>query len=281
MWVDIAPGLEPFTGPLERFRPDLQVPGDSVPESEKISLSLEVLPPEQDPFPIAPGEILPMEIKRRGQFLLFHIPGCRAEYDFVVRKGTVRVMPERLMVALDNLFRTLYSYFLADRGGFLLHSFGFVWDQSTYLLFGPSGSGKSTAADLFSGLPPQPGKGDVLSDDLVQVFPDPGGGYHASQTPLEERYPSLAGSWAVREVLSLHQDRYNDRIPVSPSIAMSRLFASVPFVSSDPEAAFQLLEHLDRFLQTCLASELHFRPEPEMYRCLLENQVPPGPVFHP
>jgi len=263
--IRVTPANDRLAGELARFSLGHRTshPGG---DREVAELSVGPLPPEENPFPQIPGQPLPVETRREQQALYFASIGCRAEYNLETGRGALRALPDWLIGGLDNFIRLIYSYFLAARGGFILHSFGFVWNNSACLLFGTSGSGKSTSAGLYQSLPPGPGKGPILGDDIIQIMPDPEGGYRASQTPLEQRFPPVEGSWPIAGAHRLVKD---DRVyarPVAPAEAVSYLLQSVLFISEDGEKVPDLLGVLEKFAQTCPVGDLHFRPDREFFK---------------
>lgn len=263
--------IAPDRGAWKEGWPDLP-PGRDSSDPRRIQgeahLRLSTLAPAGDPFPLLPGQDLPIEVRRGGDRLEFRSAGCRAEYHLKSRAGEIRVFPDRLSGSLENFLRVIYSYFLLERGGFLLHAFGFVRENSVCLLFGPSGSGKSTAAGLLPGLPPEPQPGIVLSDDTVQVSSDPRDGFLASRPPLETRFSPLPGRWPVRSAFRLIKNRRNFINPFEPATSVSHLLANVLYVSEDPETAPELLGILEKFARSCPVGELHFRPDPEFYKLI-------------
>lgn len=233
------------------------------------TLHLFRLTSRQDPLPLIPGQDLPIQVQRKGKRLRFTSSGCRAEYDLKTRSGEIRVLPDRLSGSLENFLRVIYSYFLLERGGVLLHAFGFARKGSAHIFFGPSGAGKSTAAGLASGVSAG-GRGTILSDDVIQLSADGrGGGFLASRPPVETRFSPCARLWPVKSVFLLVQDRRHFIVPSEPAVSLSRLLANVLYVSEDPETIPELLGLLEKFTRACPVGELHFRPDPEFYKLII------------
>jgi len=236
----------------------------------KAVLHLSRLAPDQDPFPLTPGQDLPIKVEREGNRLSFRSSGSRAEYDLQTRQGEIRAIPDRLSGSIENFLRVIYSYFLLERGGVLLHAFGFAWKGSAHILFGPSGSGKSTAAGYFPGISAGGDQGMILSDDVVQVIAGGrNGDFLASRPPLETRLPPSAQRWPAKSAFLLVKDRRHFIVPSGPAVSLSRLLANVLYVSEDPETIPELLGLLGRFARACPVGELHFRPDPELYKLII------------
>lgn len=268
--IRVTPATGQLAGELARFSLGHRT-SHSGGDREVVELSVRPLPPEGNPFPQIPGQPLPVEARREYESLHFASIGCRAEYNLETRRGAVQALPEWLVGGLENFIRLIYSYFLAARGGFILHSFGFAWNDSAYLFFGTSGSGKSTSASFYDGLPPGPEKGPILSDDIIQVIPDPHGGYRASQTPLEQRFPPVEGSWRIAGAYRLVKDKRVYIRPAAPAEAVSYLLQSVLFISEDREKVPDLLGVLEKFGQSCPVGDLHFRPDPEFLKVVCKK----------
>lgn len=234
------------------------------------ALHLSALASGQDPFPLAPGQDLPIQVRRKGNRLRFLSSGCRAEYNLKTRAGEIQAAPDRLSGSLENFLRVIYSYFLLERGGVLLHAFGFAWDDSAHILFGPSGAGKSTAAGLFPEARNGAARGRlVLSDDVVQVVRGRGNGFLASRPSLEPRLAPCRRLWPVKNAFLLIKSRRHFVRPSEPSVSISRLLANVLYVSEDPETIPELLVLLEKFVRACPVGELHFRPDPEFYKLII------------
>ena len=138
--------ITPDRGAGKEGWPDLP-PGRDISDPRRIQgeaqLRLSTLAPAGDPFPLLPGQDLPLEVRRGGDRLEFRSAGCRADYHLKSRVGEIWVFQDRLSGSLENFLRVIYSYFLLERGGFLLHAFGFARENSVCLLFGPSEAEKA------------------------------------------------------------------------------------------------------------------------------------------
>ena len=233
-------------------------------------LHLSRLASDQDPFPLIPGQELPIQVEREGNRLSFRSSGSRAEYDLKTRQGEIQAIPDRLSGSLENFLRVIYSYFLLESGGVLLHAFGFAWKGSAHLLFGPSGSGKSTAADLFTGILAGGDQGMILSDDVIQVVASEREGvFLASRPQLEARLAPCDQRWPVQDAFLLVKNHRDFIIPSEPAVSISRLLASVLYVSEDPETIPGLLGLLEKFVRACPVGELHFQPDPDFFKLII------------
>ncbi|WP_043711291.1 hypothetical protein [Corallococcus macrosporus] len=79
---------------------------------------------------------------------------------------------------VETVLKVMLARALARRGGLLVHGVAVAHQGRAALFTGPSGAGKSTLGALWA----QAG-GEVLSDELVAVWPAPGGGWRAAGTP--------------------------------------------------------------------------------------------------
>ncbi|MDD5224055.1 MAG: hypothetical protein PHE84_08690 [bacterium] len=245
-------------------------PATSRKAREKAVLRFSRLSPDQDPFPLIPGQDLPIKVEREGNRLIFRSSGSRAEYDLKTRQGEIRAVPDRLSGSLENFLRVIYSYFLLERGGVLLHAFGFAWKGSAHILFGPSGSGKSTAAGLSSGISAGGNQVTILSDDVLQVIAGGrNGDFLVSRPPLETRLPSCDQRWPAKSAFLLVKNHRHLIVPSEPAVSLSRLLANVLYVSEDPETIPELLGLLEKFARACPVGELHFRPDPGFFKLII------------
>ncbi|QDE90606.1 hypothetical protein BHS06_17465 [Myxococcus xanthus] len=79
---------------------------------------------------------------------------------------------------VETVLKVMLARALARRGGLLVHGVAVAHQGKAALFTGHSGAGKSTLGALWA----QAG-GQVLSDELVAVWPEPGQGWRAAGTP--------------------------------------------------------------------------------------------------
>ncbi|QDE83495.1 hypothetical protein [Myxococcus xanthus] len=79
---------------------------------------------------------------------------------------------------VETVLKVMLARALARRGGLLVHGVAVAHQGRAALFTGHSGAGKSTLGGLWA----QAG-GQVLSDELVAVWPEPGRGWRAAGTP--------------------------------------------------------------------------------------------------
>jgi hypothetical protein len=128
-----------------------------------------------------------------------------AELDPLAGRGTFcRTLSSR--AALEVALKVALCSTLPLAGGVPLHAAAVVLGPSAAIFFGPSGAGKSTIAALAGGA--------VLSDELLAVFGDAGGGVRATgfwgtlnreEAPLQ-RFP-IGGLFELKQEPELRLER--------------------------------------------------------------------------
>lgn len=92
---------------------------------------------------------------------------------------------------VETVLKVLLAGELARRGGLLVHGVGVEYQGRAALWVGHSGAGKSTLGALWARA-----GGTLLADELVAVWPEPGG-YRAAGTPWNTGTPREATLCAV------------------------------------------------------------------------------------
>lgn len=93
---------------------------------------------------------------------------------------------------VEMVLKVLLAAELARRGGLLVHGVALAHEGRAALFTGHSGAGKSTLGALWTAA-----GGDLLSDELVAVWPEPGVGWRAAGTPWNVGLPREAALAAV------------------------------------------------------------------------------------
>lgn len=91
---------------------------------------------------------------------------------------------------VETVLKVMLAGALARRGGLLVHGVAVAHQERAALFVGHSGAGKSTLGALWAGA-----GGEVLSDELVAVWPEPGGArpvWRAAGTPWNVGLPGEA-----------------------------------------------------------------------------------------
>jgi hypothetical protein len=71
--------------------------------------------------------------------------------------------------AAESVFRIAWHTLSIEQGGVLMHGCGFAWNGRGVAAIGESTAGKSTLAGLCCN---HPGHATLLTDEMVQLFPD-------------------------------------------------------------------------------------------------------------
>lgn len=93
---------------------------------------------------------------------------------------------------VETVLKVMLAAELARRGGLLVHGVALAHQGRAALFTGHSGAGKSTLGALWT-----EAGGTRLSDELVAVWPAPGGGWRAAGTPWNVGLPQEAALAAV------------------------------------------------------------------------------------
>ena len=93
---------------------------------------------------------------------------------------------------VETVLKVMLAAELARRGGLLVHGVALAHEGRAALFTGHSGAGKSTLGALWT-----EAGGTLLSDELVAVWPGPGGGWRAAGTPWNVGLPREAALAAV------------------------------------------------------------------------------------
>ena len=163
-----------------------------------------------------------------------------------------------------QLFAGLAALILHRHGGAILHAASVELDAGVIAFVGPSGAGKSTACRHVDGAP-------AFSIDRLAVMPGeaPGGDFGAPRTmwfahpltggtPLPDMPAAPPRTLPLRGVFRIHQSRAGTRIePASRVTAVAALRQSSFQVGDGAEAELQLLERLERLVNSVPVAQLH------------------------
>lgn len=167
-------------------------------------------------------------------------------------RAELRAHPQATPADAGYFLRVTLALQAFAYGGLLFHAAGVVHRERGYALFGRSGSGKTTAAKLSAPAP-------VLNDDLVLLWPEPGG-WQMYATPFGRgRGDRLVAP--LRGLLHLVKAPDIALKPLRPSLALSELAANTPVLSGDPVWLHDALARWDGLLNRVPVWALHFRRE--------------------
>jgi hypothetical protein len=246
----------PFAGPVGGSAPDLRVDVRDAGREDYI-------PPV--PEPTGRRYRLETVLEPAGLRLVAH--GFAGWFDVAAGTGLLSLCggtfdpPER---ALENYVRVCVAWVALERGGFLIHSASIVRNGRAFLFFGASGAGKSTLSSLND-------EGQVVSDDLTLVLPDPEGNLRVHGSPFRGTYTGgepVSGRFPIHSAYRLRQDDRTFVATMAPAAAMAALTANLTFVVDLIGKAPAVAEAVTSRLRRIPTYELHFRKEPGFWGAL-------------
>ena len=178
--------------------------------------------------------------------------------------------------ALDSLLRVMWSIFLPQVGGALLHSCGLRHHDLAVVCPAVSETGKTTLARKMED------PDDVLSDELVAVYPDATGAWRAAGTPFWgdfQRGGISIRSWPLRCLAFLKQAEPAAVSPLTSSEATQRLLECFLCFQTDDETVRRNLAIAVRLCDEMRAVEaqtMRGTPMPEILRKLGPHLGPPS-----
>lgn len=177
---------------------------------------------------------------------------CSADYSW--QKSGVIEMSFAGGYPVDQV---VMMYYLASRGGVLVHAAAMVAEEQALLFPGVSGAGKSTLTRSLS----KDGWAELLSDDRVLVR-EARGGYLAYGTP----WPGEAGVARnrvapVRAILFPARASETRFTALEPRQALERLLPVTSLLWHEPELQQLQFQLLERLLKTVPAFELGWSPQ--------------------
>ena len=162
--------------------------------------------------------------------------------------------------------QVLMMYYLASRGGVLVHAAAMVAEEQALLFPGVSGAGKSTMTRSLT----KDGWAALLSDDRV-LLREASGGYLAYGTP----WPGEAGVARnlvapLRVILFPARAATTRFTALEPRQALERLLPATSLLWHEPELLQLQLQLLERLLRSVPAFELAWSPERGVLTDVLE-----------
>lgn len=169
--------------------------------------------------------------------------------------GTNYWMDNELIRGASNLFRSIYSIWVVNNGGLVLHAGGILRYGKAYVFFGPSNSGKSTITQLSK-------DASILDDESIFIHRF-NGGYLASGRRLRRSFP-------IHGLYKLTKDKqvYLRKLP--KSWALGELF-TVPAWLGGLAGQQRLLVNFSNLVKKIPCFELHFRRDDSFWRCIDAN----------
>lgn len=176
---------------------------------------------------------------------------CSADYSWQGNEAT-----EMSYAAGYPVDQVLMMYYLALRGGVLVHAAAMVAEEQALLFPGVSGAGKSTLTRSLS----QDGCAELLSDDRVLVR-EASDGYLAYGTP----WPGEAGVARnrlapLRAILFPARAEETRITALAPRAALERMLPGTSLLWHEPELLALQLALCERLFRTVPAFELAWSP---------------------
>ncbi len=174
--------------------------------------------------------------------------------DYVRARGTTLEMCNTAGYPVDQV---LLMYYLASRGGLLVHGAGAVADGRALIFPGVSGAGKTTLTrQLLAN-----GWAQVLSDDRV-IVRSVDGHQLAYGTPWPgDARVALNASAPLAAILFLARGTETHITPLSPQQALHRLLPATSILWHEPQLLLDQLAVCERLLGDIPAYELSWLPD--------------------
>lgn len=198
---------------------------------------------DRGPAPRAVTTPAAAEVSWTGDLCLLDHAAFRAEIDPERREARI-FRGDRSALGLVITLRMALACRLPFEGGVVLHAAGLEHEGKGVAFFGPSGAGKSTLARCS----PWP----ILSDELVALVPDGGGGLGLCGTPFRRApagaTPSFHRAPGLRALVELDKGPSLTLSRIGPAEALRRLLASAAVPAAPPvwSAALGVLGRLAR-----------------------------------
>ncbi len=149
------------------------------------------------------------------------------------------------MWAAESILRLAWQIVTMRAGGVLMHGCAVAWSGRGVAAIGVSGAGKSTLASLCSG---HPGHALLLTDEIVQLFPDG----MVWGTPFRSNVENVGapGPAKLETLLLLEKGDHEALTPVPAAEALPQLipqlFAPMAGITSRGEAVRRVMEIADK-----------------------------------
>ncbi len=171
--------------------------------------------------------------------------------------------------AAEAVLRIAWQVSTFRQGGVLMHGCGFAWGARGFAAIGHSTAGKSTLARLSCA---PPGDATLLTDEIVQLFPD--GRLFGTPFRSDTEQPGAPGGVQLQTLLLLEKGPEERLASVRPADAMpellGQLYRGASEEVSQPECVRRVMQLADRVG----VQRLTFRKDPAVGP-FLRSQLPP------
>ncbi len=187
-----------------------------------------------------------------------NLDGSRTPWGSVALEGNrlFAHIPDDVWAA-ESVLRIAWQVATLRQGGFLMHGCGFAWGPRALAAIGKSTAGKSTLAALSCG---HPGHASLLSDEIVQLFPDG----RCWGTPFRSNTDKSAipGPGLLKSLLLLEKGDHEALAPVSPPEALASLLGQLFGSVLDIVPRGEVVQRVMGLVDTVGVHRLTFRKDP-------------------
>ncbi len=201
------------------------------------------------------------------------LEGSPAPWGFYRVRGDVLEahIPEDKWAA-ESVLRIAWQISTFRQGGVLMHGSGFAWGDRGFAAIGQSTAGKSTLARLSCG---QPGGATLLTDEIVQLFPD--GRLFGTPFRSDTEAPGAPGDVMLQTVLLLDKGQEERLTPQTPAHAMPELLAQLYRGTSEEMSQAEAVRRVLALVDRVGVQRLTFRKDPAV-GIFLKGRVSRRPV---
>jgi hypothetical protein len=158
--------------------------------------------------------------------------------------------------AAESMFRIAWHLLTGEQGGVLMHGCAFSWGGRGVAAIGQSTAGKSTLAALSVG---HPGHATLLTDEIVQLFPD--GTCWGTPFRSEAQHRGSPGPAKLKSLLILQKGDHEALTQVEPAQALPLLLGQVFSGGLDAVPKRETARRLMTLVDTVGVHRLTFRKD--------------------
>ncbi|MFA6956958.1 MAG: hypothetical protein WC538_13910 [Thermoanaerobaculia bacterium] len=276
VWIDLPGGPYAFTGLSERQELAMRARyGDYLREPAPDFVATRVFRAQQSDFLEVDtrGWEYSLDVEHEAGAILIAGMNLMARLELQARQaGAVWTSEDReeyVIGVVENFFRPLLAYRVAERGALVLHSSAVVLDGGAYVFVGRSGAGKSTVARLAL----ERGHA-ILSDDLNVLSPA-GSGWNVARLPFAGEYPDhgRGETVPVAAIYELEKGATHALSPTTPAASFAALLRCAPYVNGDPYRVSRLEESISAVVRDVPCSRLTFSLDPGFWPIIEERAI--------
>jgi hypothetical protein len=172
--------------------------------------------------------------------------------------------------AAESVLRIAWQLSTFRQGGVLMHGCGFAWGGRGFAAIGQSTAGKSTLARLSCGAP---GGATLLSDEIVQLFPD--GRLFGTPFRSDTDQPGRPGDDArLHTLLLLEKGAHEALTPLPPASVTPELLSQLYRGATGEVSSAEVVRRVLRLIDRVGVQRLTFRKDPAVGP-FLRSRLPP------